>query len=274
MGQTDAVEKFARKFLSQISTCDKLTQVNILDRIKCHVHLGNVALERDQLKEALREYKIALTLAEDLEESNVKYAVIINAAIKHYTRALNVLEQQKDKDVMQLVNLYLNIAATYRDLKDYEQARKFCQQALTFQNEYFPDAHFHFAVSYKSLAAIYFDLHEFNQALEACQKALDIELRTLPFNHPNAAVTYENMAVIYERLNDIEHAQDCLHKANAIDHTATLIPYSRFSIIQYTCPWCRHTVWIYTIFKFVRGAPCFRCLRRMITFHRKTNHTV
>jgi hypothetical protein len=28
---------------------------------------------------------------------------------------------------------------------------------------------------------------------------------------------------------------------------------------EYTCPICRQTVWVYDIFSFVQGSPCFKC---------------
>ena len=210
---------------------------------------------------ALAAIYIAMAVNVDL---NHQYNQVLN----YYNRAIDLLQNDDDETASKLANVYTNLGQFYRQKKNYEQARSCHEKALALRDKCLPKMHYDLAFTYKGLAAIYFDLHQYDQALINCQKALDIESKLLPLNHPTMAVTYEYMTVICEQTDDVERAKTFMAKANTINHRSTMVPRSRFTCTMYMCPWCEHHVWVYNVFRVVKGAPCFRCLAKKIGIRR------
>lgn len=280
LDEINLLEIFAQRALKEIS--HKMDSVNVMDIAKCHVYLGNIARNRNQFDEALKQLNMALTYIHCMAEPDSKalgaiyMAMAANFHLKHrnndaldyYNRAIDILLEDEHENASKLAILYTNLGQFYRQRKNYEQARSCHEKALVLREKYLPKMHYDLARTYKGLAAIYFDLHQYDEALMNCQKALDIESKSLPLNHPTIAVTYEYMTVISEQAGHLECTKDFMAKANAIDHRSTMMPHSRFGCTMYTCPWCNHYVWVYNAFRFVKGAPCFRCLVRKIGIRR------
>ncbi len=282
MNKSDLVEKFAKRALYEISITAHSCSVNVIDIAKCHLYLGRIACQHERFDKALEEFNAALELVLSMKEPDPKALATINTAIAknfdeqkqykraldYYNKAVDILQQDNNGNSSQLAALYTSMGWSYRQKKNYERALQCHQEALSLQEKCLPKFHYDLALTYKVLAAIHFDLHEYDQALDSCQKALDIESKSLPYDHPKVAATYENMAVICEQVNDIQRATGCLDKASAIDHRPTFIPRSRFAITTFVCPWCHHHVWIYNMFRFVKGAPCFACLCKLVGIRR------
>ncbi|CAF4975036.1 unnamed protein product [Rotaria sp. Silwood1] len=150
---------------------------------------------------------------------------------------------------------------------NYRCALNYQHIALAIRSQCLPSNHPDIAQSHTDIAAIHFDLGEYSLAIDHNQAALQIESKTLPSNHLSLATSYDYLAVTYDHVGDRETAKEYFLKAQFInENNALFAQQNPYQTISYQCPICKHHVWIYQIFWIFKGAPCFRCIRRVVAF--------
>lgn len=117
-----------------------------------------------------------------------------------------------------IATLYNNIAASYQNINNIEEARKYQEKALGIRLAVLPPNDYHIATSYNNLGTM-----EDNpvKSLDCHQKALQILLSSVGENHPNVALCYFNIASSYARLGNHGKACDYLEKAVSLQQKLT-----------------------------------------------------
>jgi hypothetical protein len=114
-----------------------------------------------------------------------------------------------------------NLALTYSELGQHDQALQLELQALEMQHRVLPKDHPSIALSMYNLSTTRAHLGEFEEALQLAQQSLDIRKTSLPPNHPD----------IRQSLKQITNIRSAFQKICANPHCDKPNP-------QQTCPRC------------------------------------
>ncbi|CAF3594968.1 unnamed protein product [Rotaria socialis] len=125
----------------------------------------------------------------------------------------NIVHGEESQDV---AGCYSNLALTYSNEKNYDDALDYQQKTLTLREQLLPADHADLADSYHNIGIIYHRLGYLDLALEHCHRSIYIYRRCLPSDHPDIANSYVIVSAIYEQKEDFEQALSYLKQAAAI----------------------------------------------------------
>ena len=131
-----------------------------------------------------------------------------------------------------------DLAASLRDLGDYEGAKKLLEKATISDETNFGEKHSSMAVSYSNLALVLKDLGDYEGAKKLLKKAIISAETNFGEKHSTTAVNYSNLATVLKNLGDYEGAKKLLEKATILDeinfgekHPTTAVSYSNLALV-------------------------------------------
>ncbi len=274
MGRIDQADKFLQRALHEYRMASNEHQIDIAN---CYHKLGTGALLRHQYNHALEWFEKALNIyPKDDIRSATTYRCIgtiqyhqknFKQARKSCNIALNMYRRKFGENNLHMARCYADLGRICRAKKQFRSALNYQLMVLAIRRQHLPSLHPDIALSHTDIAALHFDLKEYFLAIDHNQVALQIELKILPPDHLSLATSYDYLVAVYDRVGDTDKAKEYFLKAQAInEHNSLFAQQHPYRISHYQCPICRHHVWIYKIFWIVKGAPCFRCIRRIVTF--------
>lgn len=142
------------------------------------------------------------------------YGFYTNAA-RLGEQALYIAEQKLSEKIIS--TRQSNLAAMYRNLKDFERARELLEKSLSFVEKNFETGHPDIAVRQANLATVYRDTGDIERARELLEKSLSSVEKNFGETHPVAAIFQSNLALAYRDLGDIVRARELLEKSLSSD---------------------------------------------------------
>ena len=141
------------------------------------------------------------------------------SAVDYFNVALKLSEHRKNKtvfDQLEEAKINHNIACTYNNMGDNQQAKEYYERALSIQlNKLGPD-HVDVARTYKNMGTLHKDLGDHQQAKEYYERALSTRLNKLGPDHVDVASTYHNMGTLHHDLGDHQQAKEYYERALSI----------------------------------------------------------
>ena len=219
MGQLDQAEYYYRLMLQNSIASDNHDVM-----AKLHAQLGYVAKTQGHYKQAIESYNRALSLVlvnnsttyNELFEiyNNLgiahRYIFNLDTALEFMHKALDLQISYKERDESALCQAYNNLGQVYRGRKEYVDAEKYFQKALTVfkESNTIPANHPNLATLLSNLGNLYTEMERYDEAIAAFKDILTFQLKVLPSDHPNVGRTYNNLAYVY--LNKKEHYKTAL----------------------------------------------------------------
>ena len=141
------------------------------------------------------------------------------SAMDYFNEALRLSEHKKNKTVpdhLEEAEIIHNMASTYSDMGEHQQAKEYYERALSIQlNKLGPD-HIDLADTYHNMGTQHHYLGDHQQAKEYYEPALSIKLNKLGPDHVNVARTYHNMGILHKALGEHQQAKEYNERALSI----------------------------------------------------------
>ena len=177
-------------------------------------HLKTLAAEIKNVFFSTEKFDFIKTNFEDLCVTGPDFDVLGHVCRRHseylsamdyFNVALRLSEHKKNKTVpdhLEEAEIIHNMASTYSDMGEHQQAKEYYERALSIQlNKLGPD-HIDLADTYHNMGTLHHCLSDHQQAKEYYERALSIILNKLGPDHVNVARTYHNMGILHEALGE------------------------------------------------------------------------
>ena len=142
------------------------------------------------------------------------------SAMDYLNVGLKFSEHKNNKTVpdhLEEAGIIHNMASTYEDMGDHQQAKEYYERALSIQlNKLGPD-HVDVARTYHSMGNLHRHLGDNQQAKEYYERALSIQLNKLGPDHVDVASTYHNMGNLHHDFGDRQQAKEYYELALSIN---------------------------------------------------------
>ena len=165
------------------------------------------------------ETKIGYQIGFALHRNGSSYLDIkqYELAEKNFKQALEAYEklrevEERDKQLW-IATTYHELGIVAQDLREYQQARDYYQNALEIKIEY--DDRYGSANTYHQLGRVAQELREYQQALDYYQNALAILIEY--GDHYGSAKTYHELGYVVQELREYHQARDYYQNALEID---------------------------------------------------------
>jgi tetratricopeptide (TPR) repeat protein len=139
---------------------------------------------------------------------------IMSQELREYEQARQYYQQALDikiqfNDVYERAGTYHQLGIVSQELREYEQARQYFQQALDIYIQ--SNDVYEQASTFQGLGSVSQELREYEQARQYFQQALDIYIQ---FNDVyEQAGTFNNLGIVYEELREYEQARQYFQQA-------------------------------------------------------------
>lgn len=190
---------------------------------KCHT--GDIYARLGEFDRGRKLCEDALSIAEDKYKSNdlgIMEVMLLTAgniyiitknfrrSLEYSLKAANLQEKnfntKNTSGIIRLASIYVNIAAAYIKLKEYNDALSYLQRSLDLTNKYAPKSNLLMYI-YINLAKIYKEIKEYDSALSYYDKAVHMMNRTYGINnHIYLAGIKEDLSSIYADKQDYQKA--------------------------------------------------------------------
>ena len=138
-----------------------------------------------------------------------------------------------------LAKCYQDLAAVYKERRNYPEALQAIQQALLVARIHFGEEHESTANSYFSLGVTQHQMHDYNAALQSKQRALAIRIKLFGEEHESTAKSYFSLGVTQYQIHDYKEALQSHQRALAIriklfgeEHESTAKGYFSLGVTQ------------------------------------------
>jgi tetratricopeptide (TPR) repeat protein len=195
--------------------------------------IGKILYKMDQLDNALSYFERSLSLAKELNDTNMQANTLNNIAIIHAERrelykalsyceeSLNLQTNEKEK-----ANTYKNMALIYNEKGDYQEAVKYFQKAIEISEKY---EEYHSVSMYKlDLGNTYRKMKDYENAEKYLFESLEV-FRKLENKH-GEALGYWALGWFYENKEDkkiareyYKHAYDLFESIGAKEHAQAVL---------------------------------------------------
>jgi adenylate cyclase len=181
-------------------------------------NLGGVFFQTANYPQALHYFVRAQTIFDALGEASHAATATYNAGLihsidKNYESAIRCyqLALQKlagDSDTLQRINVFINLGDAYRELRLYEQAKKYLEEsiALSRQQQYL----FGEMAALANLSELHMNLLEYNQAEDVCRHLLQLDSS---INKNARVVAHLNLGRIHFIRDEMQKAKQYLQQA-------------------------------------------------------------
>ncbi|CAF3889765.1 unnamed protein product, partial [Rotaria sp. Silwood1] len=190
--------------------------------------LGDMYLNKEQFNSAIIEYHKALNQIET-QETNDLLRDAINLLIIQCTdnnnkklyeliQIENSLMNNDDTDyntISMKVIIYYEIAQTYLNLGEYEDARLYSNQSIKLKSNYFSSYHLSLVKDYLLIAKSYFDEKNYNESLQFYERIIEIQIVNLPPDHIDIKMSYYKIGDIYCKMEKLDEALEKYEIAKA-----------------------------------------------------------
>ncbi len=202
------LQEFVCQAIQNYSSDAKETNLG-LDIVIPFIQRGNSYLELQQYEAAKNAYLETIDLLESLN---------------------NVDEQEKQS---QLAGTYRNLGRVAQELREWDQARNYYQQALSIFIEY--GDRYSQAVTYGQLGILARELREWDQARNYSQQALSIFIEY--GDRFSQAKTYHELGIVEQELREWDQARNYYQQALSIfieygDHYSQADTYHNLGIVE------------------------------------------
>ncbi|WCL81344.1 CHAT domain-containing protein [Saprospira sp. CCB-QB6] len=181
---------------------------SILPRV--YKELANLALEKDELDQALLLFQRALLSAkETFGEKSIAYASQLNSLATYYYRlelydeaepllleALKIYKTQNIQDKRYAAALG-NLGALYIELDRLHDALPLMQEAAEIEKALLGEQNIDYATSLNNIGAVYMRLGNFEKSLAAIQQSVAIIKKTKGSSHGSYVNNLSNLAYVY-----------------------------------------------------------------------------
>lgn len=194
-----------------------------------HQVFGNVLRERGELKEALRQYNLALELVgggDDYKDQQARLHLSAgvcfdlmedaDGTIKHYQRAIDFYEKLTPPGVIEIADLSNNLAYVLKAEGRVDDAESLYLKALQICHEHLGKEDERTANLCNNLGALYQQKDLPARAREMHMMALDGRSVSLGEDHPDTAQSHGNLAAALVGLGENDLATEHFQKAIAI----------------------------------------------------------
>ncbi|CAF1250773.1 unnamed protein product [Didymodactylos carnosus] len=198
MGQFDRAEQLLLELVN-----------NSINSVELYDQLVAVKLAKSDYSSALEyikkglNHRMAMLSSSDLYKSyklfgNV-YKVMDNdeIAMDHYSIALGLLLSYKDKNLLAVGDVHLQIGLLHWKAGNLQSATRSFEDSLRFKQVALGKRDPEVARILMNLGVIANQQDKYERALEFLVKALDIQLEMLPSDHYDVAQTYNHIGLVY-----------------------------------------------------------------------------
>jgi tetratricopeptide (TPR) repeat protein len=184
------------------------------DRVNCYRVLSAIANAHDEYDDILENLQKQLelqVLRNNPMETAVTYTFIgetylfkndFDQALSYEQKALEIL---LPLNVPQLANVYAIMANIWMQKKDFSLALTYHEKGLAVDQQYLPENHQTFGITYANIGATYHLSGDLMKALEYYNKAREVYSKTIAPDHPNALYVEENIRRVNRLINKQEH---------------------------------------------------------------------
>ncbi len=130
----------------------------------------------------------------------------IDAGIAHLAQAIELFQQNKSRDNIQLLDLYHRLANAFIDKRDGESALKYAKWGLAYAEEKGISSSKILTQFYEKTGNAYWLKEAYDQALINYQKTLELRQAYLPQDDPRIGVSLNNIAIANANLGDVKNA--------------------------------------------------------------------
>jgi tetratricopeptide (TPR) repeat protein len=224
------------KLLLKLGQFDKAQQVyegllnegtNAIEKATIYYHIGWAKDDKGETNEAIKLYKEALKIQQqllpsnhpDLANSYHRIAMAYNnmgiypKALWYYEKALDIRQKTLPPNHPDLAKSYNNIGGMYYNMGENSKALSYHEKAFAIEQQSLPPNHPGWAMSYNNTGNIYYNMGEYSKAISCYEKVLDIDKKSLPPNHPDLAASYNNIGNVYSKMGEYLKAFSDYQKA-------------------------------------------------------------
>lgn len=129
----------------------------------------------------------------------------VDSSLYYFQRASD-LTHKNFNDPLLRASRNMDIAFAYVQKGDYENARKFLEEALQIHKEHLPPDHARLAKNYNNLSYVTIELWDHEQAIHYTNQGLNILKNTQKVKSRSGAIAYMNLAAAYLNKGDYQNA--------------------------------------------------------------------
>lgn len=140
-----------------------------------------------------------IAIEKNLQLLATSYQQIENntVAIEYYQKINHLYQMQSFSiPLRKKLQLFYDLALCYQNLKQYQIADQYYQQALSLINQKQGNQHPYFAIGLIHLAQFYHETEQFSQALICCHQAKTLLLHFFPENHPELKTLQQRIELL------------------------------------------------------------------------------
>ncbi len=136
-----------------------------------------------------------------------------DAALSSYEKGRTILFKDDDRDVEEVINLYMGMGSAYRYIQDFSRSLDYTFEALRLCEEEHGSDYYRVGFLYNNIANIYDDQKDFDSALEYYGLSKDILERSFADNSQRLSNVYTNYGEALMKSEHYDEAQAYYEKA-------------------------------------------------------------
>lgn len=134
-------------------------------------------------------------------------------AIEYFRKSILISEKRSDQPSAKKLAAYFNVGTQFYQLKDYELAQKYYDEALDLSLTLVGENHLHTAIVLMSLGSIQLDLGNYKAVEKYFNRSLKIRKKLYGAKHSSVSNVYVNYALMYLDQRNNKMAADYIEQA-------------------------------------------------------------
>lgn len=143
-----------------------------------------------------------------------------DAALANYEKGRVILFMKEEKDVAEIINLYMGMGSSYRYLKEFTRSLDYSFEALKLSKEKYGADYYRVGFLYNNIANTYDDKEDFDSALKYYGLSKDILEKSFADDSKNLSNVYTNYGEALAKSGHYDDAQAYYEKAISIQETS------------------------------------------------------
>lgn len=136
-----------------------------------------------------------------------------DAALSNYEKGRNILFKKEERDVKEVINLYMGMGSSYRYLQDFSRSLDYSFEALRLSKEKYGATHYRVGFLYNNIANIYDDQKQYDSALEYYGLSKDILEKSFADDSRRLSNVYTNYGEALTKSGHYDEAQAYYERA-------------------------------------------------------------
>lgn len=169
-----------------------------------------------------------------------RYSGMYKQSLEYYKKAYEIRKEQLGERSLEIATICDNIASTYEELKDHENALLWYEKDRAITETLLGRDSIGIAYTYNNMAVTCSNMCQYKKAIEYLKKAIFIFQEVLEEDNPEIAAAYNNMAMNFDKKGQYDKALEWYRKDLAIsekklgeDHPDTAITYNNIGMVYY-----------------------------------------